>query len=176
MRSALVAAGIAAAQLADVDAAAQAADDEAADNGAEKIGEQDLERKFHRDAETQGRKTSASIHRTLPPPWRSMTSIGTASTASTDAYRRAYLRVASAWRAVSRHHQDGEVAQVLVPAADFQHVAGECAHFRVIDGEPRRGPRRARRSLDAARGRPRAIASSATTAMRVPTCMSTFVW
>ena len=33
-------AGVAAAQLADVDAAAQAADDEAADNRAEKIGKQ----------------------------------------------------------------------------------------------------------------------------------------
>ena len=34
-----------------------------------------------------------------------------------------------------RHHQDGVVAQILIPAAHFQHVAREGVHLRVIDGD-----------------------------------------
>ena len=170
------AAGIAAAQLADVDAAAQAADDEAADNGAEKIGEQDLENEFHGEREVfQGRKISASIQRTLPPPWRSIMSIGTREHRVHRGIEPRVLARGERVRGGVRHHEDGEVAQVLVPAAHLEHVAGECAHFGVVDGDstsrPGAQPRRHARAV----GR-RRCCRRATTAMRVPTLMTTLVW
>ena len=57
VRSALVAPALPLPSLADVDAAAQAAHDEAADNGAEKIGEQDLDAEIPwRDGGTSGQE------------------------------------------------------------------------------------------------------------------------
>ena len=108
VRSALVAPALPLPDLADVDAAAQAADHEAADNGAEKIGEQDLDAEIPWSAMRNfkgGKFPRAYIGRRRPRDVQSRR-WAAASTASTDAYRRVYLRVASAWRAVSRHHQD----------------------------------------------------------------------
>ena len=119
-------------------------------------------------------KTSASIQRTLPPPCRSMTSMGTASTASTEAYSRAYLCAGSARCAVADIDQDAHVAEVFVPGAELEHVAGEGGHLRVVDGQ-----QLVSGVEPAGNTRPRSAASmlsSATTAMRVPMLMTTLVW
>ena len=176
VRSALVAPALPLPELADVDAAAQPADHEAADNRAEKIGEQDLEQEFHGAMQISGQEN-----------FREHTSDAAAPVALNDVdrhrqhrvhattYRRTYLRVASAWRAVSDITRMCEVAEIFVPAAHFEHVAGEGAHLGVVDGDhlaPRGAqPRRSTRPRSAG-----AMSSSATTAMRVPTYMSTLVW
>src|SRR6185437_5941909 len=88
---------IAAPQSADVDAAPQPADEETADDRAQQVAEHGFDEKLGH----AGKKTSANIQRTLPPPRRSIVGIGTASTSSVHADSRANASSDSACLAVS---------------------------------------------------------------------------
>ncbi len=78
------AAGVAAAERADIDTAAQLADDQTADQRADQIAREYLEKKL----DHAGKNISASMQRTLPPLSFSMVGTGTTSSVSVQALRR----------------------------------------------------------------------------------------
>jgi hypothetical protein len=71
--------GIPAAQRTDINTPAQSSDDQASDYRAEQVTEERLDDKLTHVGVPTGRKTSASMQRTLPPPNRSMVGTGTDS-------------------------------------------------------------------------------------------------
>ena len=125
------AARVAAAHRADVDPA-QLPDRERADDRTQQVGHQDLEPEFQHQVPpaARGRKISASMQRTLPPPSRSMVGIPTERIVPCRSRRRRFVRREHAQRRV--RHRDERVA---APGAQGQQVAGEAVHLGRVDAD-----------------------------------------